>query len=66
MRAAVAPGEPRYRLRPLEELAGYVRLAEREVDVHFTDILALRLTPEQLPEDDLPALLRAHRKQAQQ
>jgi FkbM family methyltransferase len=66
MRAAAAPGEPRYRLRPLDELAGYVRLAEREADVHFTDILALRLTPEQLPEDNLPALLRAHRKQAQQ
>jgi hypothetical protein len=65
LRASDTPGEPRYQLRPIDQLAGYVRLTKSETDLHFTDILALRLAPEQLPADDLNALLRTHRKQAQ-
>jgi hypothetical protein len=56
MRAELRPGEPRYQLRPIEELADP---PEEEGDEHFTDILVVRLSAQQLEDaGDLARILR--------
>jgi FkbM family methyltransferase len=63
MRATYVPGEPKYRLRPINELAAHVHPATDAETEHFTEILALRLSPEQVPEEELLAILRSRGRQ---
>jgi hypothetical protein len=58
MRPTDLPGEPKFRLRPIAELVGHVHVGRVGVDGHFTEILALRLAPDQVPDPDLSSVLR--------
>jgi FkbM family methyltransferase len=58
MRATHVAGESKYRLRPIDELATYEHPTKPGDPDHFTEILALRLAPEQMPGDDLLRVLR--------